>query len=88
MERLYTVEEAAEVLRIARQTMYKYMDRGVKGVKLGFIYVGGERRITQGAIDAFIKASTEAQVAKNDKIEGDILNPSLAAELVPSGAGV
>lgn len=88
MERLYTVEEASEVLRVARQTMYKYMDRGVKGVKLGFVYVGGERRITQGAIDAFIKASTDAQVAKNDTIESEILNPSLAAELMTSGAGV
>jgi len=73
MERLYTVEEAAEVLRIARQTMYKYMDRGVKGVKLGYVYVGGERRITQGAIDAFIKASTAAaQVAPDDTIDTQI----------------
>lgn len=72
MERLYTVEEAGEALRVARQTMYKYMDRGVKGVKLGFIYVGGERRITQGAIDAFIKESTAAQVAPNDTIDTQI----------------
>jgi excisionase family DNA binding protein len=72
MERLYTVEEAAEALRVARQTMYKYMDRGVKGVKLGYVYVGGERRITQGAIDAFIKASTTAQVAPDDTIDTQI----------------
>jgi excisionase family DNA binding protein len=72
MERLYTVEEAGEVLRVARQTMYKYMDRGVKGVKLGFVYVGGERRITQGAIDAFIKASTAAQVPSDGTIDTQI----------------
>lgn len=79
MERLYTVEEAAEVLRVARQTMYKYMDRGVKGVKLGYVYVGGERRITQGAIDAFIKASTAAQVAPDDTIDTHINTPGHAA---------
>jgi len=88
MERLYTVEEAGEVLRVARQTMYKYMDRGVKGVKLAFVYVGGERRITQGAIDAFIKASTAAQVAPSDTIDGDTLNPSHAAGLTANVAGV
>lgn len=79
MERLYTVEEASEVLRVARQTMYKYMDRGVKGVKLGFVYVGGERRITQGAIDAFIKESTAAQVAPDDTIDTQIRTPGHAA---------
>lgn len=78
MERLYTVEEASEVLRVARQTMYKYMDRGVKGVKLGFVYVGGERRITQGAIDAFIKESTAAQIAPDDTIEANIRTPGHA----------
>lgn len=79
MERLYTVEEASEVLRVARQTMYKYMDRGVKGVKLGFVYVGGERRITQGAIDAFIKESTAAQVAPNGTIDTQINTSGHAA---------
>lgn len=72
MERLYTVEEASEVLRVARQTMYKYMERGVKGVKLGFVYVGGERRITQSAIDAFIRESTAAQIAPDDTIDAQI----------------
>lgn len=79
MERLFTVEEAAEYLRVARQTLYKYMERGVKGVKLGYIYVGGERRITQGAIEAFIKASTDRQVAESDTIEDAMQSPSLVA---------
>jgi len=60
METLYTVQEAADYLKVKTPTMYKYMDRGVRGVRLAFINVGGTRRIRQSAIDAFIEASTAA----------------------------
>lgn len=82
MEELFTVEEAAEYLRVARQTMYKYMERGVKGVKLGYVYVGGERRITKSAIEAFIKASTDRNLAGSGTIESESRTHGLAAPLL------
>ncbi len=66
METLYTVQEAAEYLKVRRPTMYKYMDRGVRGVKLAYLNVGGTRRISQSAIDAFIRDSTAAGALADD----------------------
>lgn len=82
MQKLYTVEEAAEALRVKRQAIYKYMNRGYKGVRLGFVMVGGERRVTQAQIDAFIKASTAVAggIVNDDTIE-DMQSPSHAAAL-------
>jgi excisionase family DNA binding protein len=59
MEPLYTVQEAADYLKVKIPTMYKYMDRGIRGVRLAFVNVGGTRRIRQSAIDAFIADSTQ-----------------------------
>lgn len=73
METLYTVQEAADYLKVRRPTMYKYMDRGVRGVKLAYINVGGTRRIRQSAIDEFIKASTAAgEIADGDTMDTNI----------------
>jgi len=66
MEQLYTVQEAAVYLKVKNPTMYKYMDRGVRGVKLAFINVGGTRRIKQSAIDTFIRESTAAAEIADD----------------------
>lgn len=80
MEQLLTVKEACEYLKIARPTLYKYMDKGVRGVKLAYVNVGGTRRITQSAIDAFIRESTAAGIlADSDTIEPESRTPSLAA---------
>lgn len=69
MEKLYTVQEAAEYLKVKNPTMYKYMDRGVRGVKLAYVNVGGTRRIAQSAIDTFIAESTAAgELADNARI--------------------
>jgi excisionase family DNA binding protein len=69
METLYTVHEAAEYLKVKNPTMYKYMDRGIRGVRLAYINVGGTRRIRQSAIDAFIVASTAAGELADDVSE-------------------
>lgn len=60
MEELFTIKEACAYLKVRRPTLYKYMERGVRGVKLAYINVGGTRRIPKSAIDAFIAASTRA----------------------------
>lgn len=82
METLYTVQEAADYLKVQRPTMYKYMDRGVRGVKLAYINVGGTRRISQSAIDTFIRESTAAgQTADDARI------PALGYGAAPSVTG-
>lgn len=85
MEKLYTIPEAADALRVTRAAVYKWIREG----KIEVVYVGSERRITQGAIEAFIKASTaDRRGANSDTIDDDTLSPSHAAALTHSLAGV
>lgn len=83
MERLYTVQEAAEVLRVTRAAIYKWIREG----RLTVVYVGSDRRVTQGAIDAFIKDSTDRRLATGDTIEDESLSPSHAADFTFSMTG-
>ena len=81
MEELLTIEEAGRYLKVKKPTLYKYMDRGVRGVRLAYVNVGGTRRITRGAIEAFVRDSTEAgRIADSGTIE-QTKSPSLAAAL-------
>lgn len=66
MEQLLTVKEACAYLKVARPTLYKYMDRGVRGVRLAYINVGATRRIRQSALDTFIAESTAAGEIADD----------------------
>lgn len=81
MDELFTIEEAGTYLKVARPTLYKYMDRGVGGVKLGYVYVGGERRIPKAAIEEFIRASTARQqrIDDGDTMGSNLLIPGLVA---------
>jgi excisionase family DNA binding protein len=83
MEKLYTVPEAAEVLRVTRAAVYKW----IREKRIEVVYVGSERRITQSAIEAFIKASTDRRVAGGDTIEDESLSPSHVAAFTHSMAG-
>jgi excisionase family DNA binding protein len=80
MERLYTVPEAADVLRVTRAAIYKW----IREKKLGVVYVGSERRITQSAIDAFIKESTDRRLAGGDTMDDESQIPGRAASLEPA----
>lgn len=73
MEELLTVEEAGAYLKVKNPTMYKYMDRGIRGVKLAYVNVGGTRRITRSAIEAFVRDSTKAgKIADSGTIDEQI----------------
>jgi excisionase family DNA binding protein len=76
MEQLLTVKEACAYLKVARPTLYKYMDRGVRGVRLAFVNVGATRRISQSAIDTFIRESTAAGVIADDDRMGTQISAS------------
>lgn len=76
MERLYTIPETAEYLRVTRAAVYKWIREG----RIGVVYVGSERRITQSAIDAFVQESTDRQIRdRGGTIEGESRTPSRAA---------
>lgn len=80
MEELLTVEEAGAYLKVKNPTMYKYMDRGIRGVKLAYVNVGGTRRITRAAIEAFVRDSTKAaRIADSGTIDEQPKSLSLAA---------
>ena len=83
MEKLYTIPEVAEALRVTRAAVYKWIREG----RIEVVYVGSERRITQRAVDAFIKESTARRLATDDTIDEETLSPSHVAAFTHSMAG-
>lgn len=77
MEELFTPIEAAEYLKVTRAAIYKWIKEG----RLEVVYVGSDRRITKSAIEAFIKASTEARAGK----AGDTIDESIEAPMLTAG---
>jgi len=76
MEELFTPAEAAVYLKVTRAAIYKWIKEG----RLEVVYVGADRRITRAAIEAFIKASTQARIGRSgDTIDEDIEAPMLTA---------
>lgn len=60
-DEMYTVAEVARYFKVTTAAVYKWMTLG----KLSYIKVGNDRRVTRGAIEAFIKASTESRPDDN-----------------------
>ena len=52
---LLTIPEVAAALRISRSFVYRFFDGG----QLGWVRVGGTRRVTPAEIDRFITEHTE-----------------------------
>jgi excisionase family DNA binding protein len=52
---LLTIPEVAAALRISRSSVYRLFDGG----QLGWVRVGGTRRVTPAEIDRFITEHTE-----------------------------
>lgn len=53
--KVYTVEEATEILKVTRRTLYRYIKAGqIKSIKLGREY-----RITEEALKDFLNRGTE-----------------------------
>lgn len=59
---LYTTNEVAKILKIDRRNVYRY----VKDGRLRASKIGGEWRVSQDDLKAFINRDTNEQVAKND----------------------
>ena len=57
METLYTIREAARVLRVQRETVYRYMQSGA----LKYVIVGKVRRIRESDLQAFVREPERAQ---------------------------
>lgn len=51
MEQYFTVDQVAQMFGVTRVTVYEWMKSG----RLAYVQVGGRRRVTQSAIDAFIQ---------------------------------
>lgn len=58
--KVYTTEEALEVLKVTQRTLYRYIKAGqIKAIKLGREY-----RITEEALKDFLKRGTEDNYLK------------------------
>lgn len=80
----FTIPESAEKLRVTPAAIRKWIAQG----KIEVVYVGADRRITGQALEAFIKASTEARKSRRmdsgAKIEDEMQSPSHGAVLAPA----
>jgi DNA binding domain, excisionase family len=79
-DEMYTVAEVARYFKVTTAAVYKWMTLG----KLTYIKVGNDRRVTRAAIEAFIKASTNAGVADGDTMDANIRMPMPAQVLTPA----
>ena len=73
---LYTVQEVADLFEVTKQTVYDWMNR--RG--LAWVRVGARRRITRGAIEAFVKSEGDSMVNSGYNPQ-DIRTPMPAAAL-------
>ncbi len=60
-EKFYTIKQVAELFGVHRTTVYDWMNDG----RLAFVHVGERRRITQGALDAFLKRGAPREGEKD-----------------------
>lgn len=58
-DKLFTVDEVRDQFKVSRQTVYNWITAG----KLDVIRVGRSIRITQAAIDRFIRSSDKEAAA-------------------------
>jgi len=72
MEQFYTVEEVATTLKVTRQTVYRWMQSGA----LRYVLAGERRRVTQSALDAFLK---EGKPEELEETSEGITIPGLVA---------
>lgn len=75
MEQLYTVEEVALALKVTRQTVYRWMQSGA----LRYVVAGERRRISQSALDAFLKEGQPADIAEDTQEKQTEGRPALRA---------
>jgi excisionase family DNA binding protein len=62
-EKFYTIEQVAEMLNVHRTTVYDWMRSG----DLAFVQVGGRRRITGSALNAFIKQGKPEELKEDSE---------------------
>lgn len=72
--KVYTVNEVADLMGVGRVTVYRWMNAG----KLDYIYAGTHRRITQDALDTFIRTNTEEMKGREQKNATPGLESALA----------
>jgi len=57
MEKMYSVMEVASMFGVTRGTVFLWMKAG----RLPFVWVGGRRRITESAVNGFIRPGVVQQ---------------------------
>lgn len=62
-EELFTLQEMAARLKVTPRTIYNYVNAG----NIETLRIGGRHRVTEEAIQAFIKRSTDRSTDKRRK---------------------
>jgi excisionase family DNA binding protein len=74
VEEFFTVDEVAKTFKVTRATVYEWMRSG----DLAYVQVGGRRRVTQSAMNAFIKEGKPEEDQQIEETQRDIKVPGLA----------
>lgn len=79
MDEYFTIPEVAARLKVTPAAVRKWIAQG----RIDVVYVGSDRRITNDAIEAFVKQSTEEAVRRRageseDSIEAPMFAGALA----------
>jgi excisionase family DNA binding protein len=74
---LYSIDEVGKLFEVTKPTVYDWMNR--RGLQ--WVRIGGRRRITRAAIEAFIKAGGQEGIASGDTMNGSIGMPGLVANV-------
>jgi excisionase family DNA binding protein len=53
----YTINDVAQLFGVTRTTVYEWMNTG----RLAYVVIGGRRRITRSALQAFIRPGAPAE---------------------------
>jgi hypothetical protein len=86
-EQLLTLEQAARCFpgRVAPSTLWRWYRKGVRGIRLDTVVVGGKRLTSTQALERFAEASTAASAAAAAGTTSPERDPSTTRQLKAAG---
>lgn len=90
-ERLLTFDEAGELFPPARRpshaTWWRWYARGLSGIRLETLVVGGRRYTSRAAVERFAAATTGHRERQVQLLQATVADPQLVAYAGPSETG-
>lgn len=65
----YTITQAAQILQVHPSTVWRWKLKGVRGIKLKTIVIGGTRYVLEADLNKFLVALNDGDVEHDDDID-------------------